>query len=103
MTREEIQSAIRAHQAVLDLMDQPEAKLSLTQFVFLKYILLERITEVAKEARDEGRKALNGNSMQSSHVSEILDTFPEDVIVGVQNIAKSIFKKNRKIAYRAWA
>lgn len=102
MTREEIQSAMRAHQAVLELMDQPEEALSLTQFVFLKYILLEQIVEVARGARNGGRKAPNGNSIQPPHVSEILDSFPEDVIVGVQNIAKSIFKKNRKIVYHIW-
>ncbi len=102
MTREEIQSAVRAHQAVLELMDQPDEALSLAQFVFLKYILLERTVEVAKGARNAGRKAPNGTSIQPSYISEILDSSPEDVVLGVQNIAKSIFKKNRKIAYHVW-
>ncbi len=103
MTRKEIESAICAHQAILDLMEIDETELSLTQFVFLKYILLEKIAEVAKEARSAGRRAPNGNSIQPSHVSEILDLSPEDVVPGVQNIAQSIFKKNRKIAYRVWS
>jgi len=81
-------------------MQIKEEDLSVTQLIFLKYIEWERVDATAKYIRNTGKKMPNGNSVQPSHVSATLDSSPKEVPNGVQNIAKSIFKKNRSLAYR---
>ena len=96
----DIEAAISAYKQVLTLLRTKEESLSLTQLVFKKYIEIEQTAKVATYLRDKKRKLPNGNSIQPSHVSEIIDKPPSDVPTGVVNIAHSIFRKNQKLACR---
>ena len=102
MNEQNVRDRIKAYQALLALMQQPEGELSLEQLTFRKYIEFEKLADTAKYLRENGRRLANGNSIQPNHVSEILDTLPENLDRGVIRIAQTILGKHRSFAARIW-
>jgi len=98
MNIENIQAMIKAHEQAMKLMRTSEPRLSLTQLVFKKYIEIEHTTKVAAYLRENKRKLPDGKSIQPAHISEMLQSIPDDVPEGVVNIAQSILKNNQKIS-----
>lgn len=102
MTLEEVKALVNSYKDTLRLLQTTEKGMTLNQLVFKKYIEVENATAVAKYVRDKHINAPNGNSIQQTHIKDILESTPDDVCRGAINIAQSIFLKNQKLAARIW-
>ena len=102
MTPTEVNALVNNYKDALRLLQATEKGMTLNQLVFKKYIEVENASLVAKYVRDKNMKAPNGNSIQQTHIKDILESTPDDVSRGAVNIAQSIFSKNQKLAARIW-